>query len=362
MIKLGYGILFSIRLLHDYYGGAYSDIAIIPTEACKEELKNYGLLFKTTAHGGVVLFSRNEKDEINRRIQSLTRFQFLLVLRNPVFDNFTALPETANKLGKKVYYFSTINVTGIIDSNTAIAKSSGNKIGDKDYSWLVNAVLSLPLNGNFTKIDLSLVVPGSGKQLIKSFPTIGLQKLTIDLAKIDNSSGPIIQLKPGNYILDFFGVSTKTEQIYFDESLWKTDCWGILDIIKDNTIDYAAKTEYTLTAKANPWSCYLIDPANKVTITNNALANLSTATTGLAGLSLAWVQEADIEAGSYEQRRYALLKQQNVGKRIFLLRSNRSMPKSAESTVSVRLTLDGVQRTLPNPIGSQSKSDSVQTL
>ena len=362
MIKFGYDILFSIRLLHDYYGGPYADMAIVPTTDCETELKNYGLMFKTTPDGGVVLFSRNEKNEINRRLQSLTQFSFLLVLRNAIFDNFTALPYPADKLGKKIYYFSTVNATGALDLTTALAKSSGNKVGDKDYSWLVNTVVFIPLGGNFTQIDLSHTIPGSGKQLIKSFPTTGLQNFIIDVSKIDNLPATPIKLKKGNYILDFLGISPKTEQIYVDESLWKMDCWGILEIIKDNTIDYTAKIEYTLTAKANPWSYYLIDPANKVTITNNALANVSTATTGLAGLSLTWVQEADIEPGSYEQRRYALLKQQNADKRIFLLRSNRSMPKSAESTVSVRLTLDGVQRTLPNPIGSQSKSDSVQTL
>ncbi len=82
----------------------------------------------------------------------------------------------------------------------------------------------------------------------------------------------------------------------------ETTCWGILEIVKNNTIHYAAKTEYTLIAKTNTWSYYLIDPANKVTITNNALANLSTVTTGLAGLVLTCLQETDIEADSYEQR------------------------------------------------------------
>lgn len=362
MIKLSYDTLFSIRLLHDYYGGVYSDMAIVPTTDCETELKNYGLIFKATNEGGVVLFSRNERDEVNRPIQALSQFRFLLIVRNAAFDNFTALSYSTNKVGKAIYCFSNVNTTGTIDSTAALAKSTGNKIGDKDSSWLVNSILSLPLNGNFTQVDLSHVVPGLGKQLIKSFPTTGLQNFTIDLTKLDTPPGLPFRLKAGSYILDFLGASPKTEQIYFDESLWETPCWGILDILKDTTIDYAAKTEYTLTAKANPWSYYLIDPANKVTISNNTLANLSTSTTGLAGLALTWVQEADIEPGSYEQRRYTRLKQQNTGKRIFLLRSNRSMPKSAESTVSVRLTLDGVQRTLPNPTGSHSKSDSVQTL
>ena len=362
MIRFGYDILFSIRFLHDYYGGDSTDISIRPTADCEEVLRNYGLLFKSIPGGGLVLFSLNEKKEIHRKIQAITRFRFLLNLRNSAFENFTSLPYPVTKLGRKFYYFSNVTNTGALDTSTALAKSAGNKVGSVDYSWLANPNLTIPLGGNFSQVAVSQIIPGVGKRVVKTFQTVTLDKLVIDLLNIDNSPNPPFALKAGSYNLDFTGPSPKTEQIYFDETLWQSNGWGLLEIVKDNTLNYAAKTEYTITAKANPWSYYLLDPANKVTITNNALANLSTATTGLSGLALNWVQEADLEADSYEQRHYTQLKNSHSGTRIFLLRSNRGMPKSTESTVSVKLTLDGVQRTLPNPKGTQSIPEVIQTL
>jgi hypothetical protein len=362
MIKFGYDILFSIRILHDYYGGASSDLAIVPTPDCEETLRNHGLLFKATPGGGFVLFSLNEKKEIQRKIQALTHFRFLLTLRNYSFDNFTNLPYPITKPGRTFYYFSNVSNTGTLDSTTALAKGAANKVGSTDLCWLVNPVLTIPLGGNFSQVALSHTVPGSGKVVVKTFQTATLEKLVIDLQKIDNTPNPSFALKSGNYSLDFTGPSPKIEQIYVDQSLWQSNGWGLVEIVKDNTINYAAKTEYTITAKANPWSYYLLDPANKVTITNNALSNLSMATTGLAGLALTWVQEADLEADSYEQRKYTQLKNSHSGTRIFLLRSNRGMPKTAESTVTIKLTLDGVQRNLPTPKGAQSTADIIQTL
>ncbi len=362
MVKLGYDRLFSIRVQHDYFNGPCTDITITPTAECVKNLANHALLFKQLPDGCVILFSKNENEDIKQKISELTSLRFILNLRNSTFENFTNLPYPSTKLGKKIFYFSNITNAGVLDSTTTLAKSTGNEIGDKDYSWLTNTDLLLPLDGNFTQVNLSKIIPGSGKKLIKSFDTTGLQNLALDLTKIEVLPNASFSLKTGNYILDFAGASPKTEQIYIDTTAELTNAWGVVDIVKDSTTDYTVTTAYTLTGKANPWSYYLIDPANKVTITNNALANLSTATTGLSGLALGWVQEADIAPDTYEQRQYALLKQHNAGKRIFLLRSNRGMPKSAESTVSVKLTLDGVQRTLPNPIGSQSKSDSIQTL
>ncbi|MBD2700748.1 hypothetical protein IC229_08875 [Spirosoma sp. BT702] len=362
MIKFGYDILFSIRLLHDYYEGATSDMTIVPTADCEETLRNHGLLFRSISGGGLILFSLNEKNEIHRKIQALSRFRFLIILRNATFNNFTNLSYPAKKLGRKIYYFSNVANNGVIDASTTLPKGIGNKIDSTDLYWLVNPILKIPLGGNFNQVTLSRIMPGSGKTILKTFQTAVLEKLVIDLQKIDNTLNSPLALKEGNYILDFSGPSPKTEQIYFDVALWKSNAWGLIEIMKDNTINYAAKTEYTITAKANPWSYYLIDPANKVTINNNTLTNVSTATTGLAGLALTWVQEADLEADSYEQRRYAQLKNIHTGTRIFLLRSNRGMPRTAESKVSVKLTLDGVQRTLPNPKGTQSIADIIQTL
>ncbi|AUD04893.1 hypothetical protein CWM47_25440 [Spirosoma pollinicola] len=362
MIKLGYDRLFFIQIRHDYFEGPCTDISIVPTIACEKNLTNHALIFKQLPDGCAILFSKNEKDEIKQKISSLTSFRFVLNVRNSTVENFTNLPYPSAKLGKRIFYFSNLTNAGIIDSTTTLAKSTGNELGDKDYGWLVNTELTLPLGGNFTQVNLSQLIPGTGKKLIKFFPATGLQNLHIDLTKIDTLPDSPFSLKTGNYILDFTGASQKTEQIYIDNSAETTNAWGVIDIVKDSTIDYTVTTNYSLTGKANPWSYYLIDPANKVTITNNTLANLSTATTGLSGLAFSWIQEADIAPDTYEQRQYALLKQRNAGKRIFLLRSNRGMPKSAESTVSVKLTLDGIQRTLPNPIGSQFKSDSIQTL
>ncbi|QJW89128.1 hypothetical protein HNV11_06850 [Spirosoma taeanense] len=363
MIQAIYDILFSIRCQHDYFGGSCPDMALLPTADCQSALRNNGLRFKATEEGGVVLFSSNEQGQVLRKINSLTSFTFLLQLQNPVFDNYTRLTYPAGKLGKPFYYFANLTGAGAIDPSNAVIKTSGGKVGEKDFGWLVNRVLTIPLSADFNQVEISRIEPGTGKKVIKTFVTGPAGTLTINLLQIEDAPGHFVSLRPGRYFLQFSGAApTRTEAIYFDERLREPNGWGLLEIFADKTFDYAAKPTYTLSFRSELWKYFLIDSADKVTVNNNALTNLTTSTTGLSGLSLTWVPEPDLEPDSYERRQYVLLKQKAAGKPVFLLRSNRSMTKEAEAAVQVKLTVAGAERNLPTPKANQSKLEVVQTL
>lgn len=363
MIRTTFNILFSLGIRHDYIGGACPDFVLLPTADCERHLQAHGLLFRATPDGGVVLFEAGETGLIFRKISSPVSFSFLLQLKNSSFDNYTRLPYPTTRLGKPFYYFSNLSSAGAIDPSTNLAATGGGKVGDKDLGWLSGPVLSLPLSADFNQIELSQTRPGTGKKIIKTFATAPTGTLALDFTAIEDSPGHTVALKRGRYLLQFSGAApTRTEMVYFDDRIPEKKAWGMVEIFADNTTDYTARTAYILTFRSELWKYYLIDTAGKVTVANNTLTNLSTSTTGLAGLALSWVPEADLEPDSFELRHYTLLKKNNAGKPIFLLRSNRSMTRDAESVVQVKLTVDGAEQSLPSPKGSKSKLEVIQNL
>ena len=362
MTRISYDILLSVQLLHDYYGGPCSDVVLMPTPDCVSALHDCGLLYRATVDGGVLLFGTNETNQVVRKINALTRFRFLLQLRNPAFTNFTKLIYPVVSPGRPVYCVSNVADNGTIDSTTALAKSSG-KVGDREYCSLVGPTLTIPLGGTATQVSLTQVLPRSGKKTIVTVPVAGRDSLTLNLSALEIAPRQFISLPSGRYALELAGPAPSILPIYYEASPLPVS-WGMVELYKDETTSYTAKTAYTLTFRADTWRYYLIDPASKVTINpaGTDLTNLSASTTGLGGLTLGWVKETDIEADTFEQRQYALLKSRNIGKPIFLLRSNRGMTQTAESAVTVKLTLAGAETVLPTPRGNRSTLDVIQTL
>lgn len=362
MTRISYDILLSVQLQHDYYGGPCPDVALVPTPDCVAAMNDCGLLFRATADGVVLLFGTNERNQVIRKITSLTRFRFLLQLRNPAFLNVTKLIYPTLSLGKPYYCASNVADNGIIDNTTVLAKSTG-KVGDREYGSLVGAALTIPLGPTVTQVSLTQVVPKAGRKTIVTIPVAGRDSLKLDLSALEIAPKQSISLSSGRYALELAGPAPSVFPIYYEASPMPVSL-GIIELYKDETTNYAAKTSYTLTFRADTWKYYLIDSASQVTINaaGTDLANLSASTTGLGGLTLGWVKETEIEADTFEQRQYALLKNRNAGKPIFLLRSNRGMTQTAESAVTVKLTLAGVETILPTPRGNRSTLDVIQTL
>ena len=366
MTIIAFDILCTIKIEHDYYANEPClDFELFPTKTCQQLLKDHKLIFKSMPDGGMILFQKNEKKEILNKIAKTVKFTFFIKLKTPIFENFTRLIYPIEKFGRKFYYFSNLNNAGLIDSSVQLAKSADNKVGDKDFTWLVSQDLDLSLNNVFSKVELTEIPPKSIKKVVKTFNTIGQNELKLDFLKfIETSPSIFAPLKKGKYVLEFSGLNPKNENIYFDENLWNEDFWGIIELFKDENTNYTTKIEHKLVFRTERWKYYLIDETNKITLNpaGNAFTNFSTNSTGQVGLAFEWIKEADIENFSHEKRIFKNIKDKNIGSNIYLLRSNQSMKKPAESLVKVKFLLDGIETSLPTPKREKSKLEVIQKI
>jgi len=118
MVTIGYRILLTLNVLHEYFDDKISkNLVVVPTKSTLSVLKNYQMLFKPTEKGGLVLARIVDKDgTLQVPITNADNFKlsFYLKSNSPFFYNRTNLviPPTQvnnfvpNRVG---YYFNNIN-------------------------------------------------------------------------------------------------------------------------------------------------------------------------------------------------------------------------------------------------------------
>lgn len=142
MISIKYEILFELRLLHEYFtDGKAVEIQIRPCESTRRRLQDYGLLFRETARGFVVLYEKDTHAPGEPPLKPITSEEFFLFeiyCNDPWFVNYTDLP-----LGHKlpdILYFN--NLTENI-SPTQKLLNKGSHVGANDVVVLSSSIYNL---------------------------------------------------------------------------------------------------------------------------------------------------------------------------------------------------------------------------
>ncbi|MFN6251909.1 MAG: hypothetical protein ACK4Y5_07505 [Acetobacteraceae bacterium] len=113
----GFFTLFSVRFQHSYYNlsaGRCPDFTVIPTQACAGLMKVLGMVFKNHGHGFSVVIPENRIGAMMNRLFGggdysaadhgiWTRLSFYLVLNNPAFIGFTAMPIGTSPTRQNLY-------------------------------------------------------------------------------------------------------------------------------------------------------------------------------------------------------------------------------------------------------------------
>ncbi|MFK7908371.1 MAG: hypothetical protein AB8B69_24790 [Chitinophagales bacterium] len=98
--------LFSINMLHDFYANKTPQrISILPTEECRQTMRNYKLLFKSKNAGCLVLSGDGELGNMLLQSKSSLKLSFAIQSADPFFINYTNLPLTSTK---SIYYFNNL--------------------------------------------------------------------------------------------------------------------------------------------------------------------------------------------------------------------------------------------------------------
>lgn len=111
-MKIRFAKLYEVEIYHNYYQSQISeDFKIEPTVLCQRQLANYGLLFKTTSKGFVVLYECSDDNAAHpfpiRAIEEDVKFSFILIPKNPFIINYSDLPLESQP--NHIYYLHNLN-------------------------------------------------------------------------------------------------------------------------------------------------------------------------------------------------------------------------------------------------------------
>ncbi|WP_299441157.1 hypothetical protein [uncultured Aquimarina sp.] len=108
-------------------------INVIPSYATQVKLKNHKLILRKGLDGFRVLASvieENNKFKTHRLLENDLKLTFLVYVKDYLFDNYTELTKTDNRL----YYFSNIKPATEVDPYSYVPLSSSNDLITDDFS------------------------------------------------------------------------------------------------------------------------------------------------------------------------------------------------------------------------------------
>ncbi len=234
-MRIEYSKLFKVDIHHDYYSDVISkDFEIEPTDICKWQLANYGLIFKKMKDGFIVLYETDNSNTPHpkREFDNSVKFSFKLIPKKLHVVNYSNLSHTSKS--NQIYYLHNLNnnrqnINGVDflllnDNAGGFFLSSRDQIIIKPHFFQYredNAALSavVEIDG-----DSGNVIPARNVLVIE-----GILNYTVNLRHHE----------PGKYTLK---VNGENRLVFYACDELKTDnIFGIIDIYchPDMNNDYA---------------------------------------------------------------------------------------------------------------------------
>jgi hypothetical protein len=223
-MKIKFDLLFEVVFEHEYFkNGLIQELNIQPTQVTTVVLKNYGLLFKRTKRGFVVLYeidTANPAESPLRPIISQEKFSFELYMYNTYFTNYTNIP-LSHKY-PDFFYFNNLTENIV---NTDLLLNKHNYAGTDNIVELVSNICNIiKPTGNTS--SLLTIDDLSGKTVFsKSILTQdGDMIYQLNFDKIGS----------GRYDIKIDGALYK--KVYSDKETSRKSLFGIIDIFKSDMV------------------------------------------------------------------------------------------------------------------------------
>ncbi|MCB0563222.1 MAG: hypothetical protein KDD01_02475 [Phaeodactylibacter sp.] len=252
-MNIAFKRLFQIKILNRYYRDwICSDFTLEPTAVTQQLLANYGLLFRNTGDGGVVLAQVDSTTGLLKFPVSLTegfKLTFELQLNNPFYANFTSLPFEKPEVAylssiKPGYYFTNRydnehTVLGPEGSNITlnlISRASGDEISEEDRLLFLPKIPRIHFAAPVNSFNLAI------KQFDGSdaLPALNINE-TFDFTTYDVKQ--FKSLPSGFYFLNLD--ASGDQPIYLDDGLFHRLSFGLVDIFHNGEVpDGAGSADY----------------------------------------------------------------------------------------------------------------------
>lgn len=238
-LQIRFEKLFEVEIYHNFYTNQISaDFVIVPTAYCRRLMRQYGLLFRTTAKGFAVYYEAAapvaDVALPLKPIAAEVRFSFILKARNPLLANYSDLPLDIPP--GAIYYLN--NLTDhvrdsqlLLNSDTASEFLSGQDVLELRPQMFThrfdsaNTVEGLEIRDQFSNPIIRQTVPiVEGKF---SYP---------------------INLRPvGDGLYTMMIDGGETDRFYASDELTGKNIFGVIDIFRSA----AVPAEYQFTDAAN---------------------------------------------------------------------------------------------------------------
>lgn len=230
-MKIQFEKLFEIKIFHSYYkSGTSEDFDIEPTALCRNQLLNYGLLFKKTAGGFVVLYEVVEDDSGNphplKPIEENTKFSFTLQAKNSSLINYSNLP--LNSKPNQIYHLHNLNDNQQNGSLFLTSDKTEDYMSQKDRIELISQLFQYSFESTNSSAQIEIVDDLDNLVFKKVVPIVeGMFNYSVDLRGYP----------PGKFTLKIDGAQKL--EFYANDELIGKNIFGIIDIFRNDSVPQA---------------------------------------------------------------------------------------------------------------------------
>jgi len=227
-MKIQFQPLIDVEILHNYYASKrIPDLEIIPTRACRQLLRNYGLLFRKKNNGFTVQYevidSGNGNPHPQKPITESTRFSFTLQSKNPYLVSFSDLPFVAPS--NRIYYLSNLNNNPQNSSLLLTSKTSSPFLTTQDSLELQPLRFDYRATSADTSALIEIKDEWSETVIARMRPVVsGKLHYLVDL----RTHGP------GKFTLFLNGIQKK--EFYASNEIVGKNIFGLVDIVRDDRV------------------------------------------------------------------------------------------------------------------------------
>jgi len=230
-MDIRFDTLFEIELAHTYYTSKVSeDSTIEPTPGTRRLMQDYGLLFRETSGGGLVLYEYypdvTDHPHPVHPVEEELQFSFFLRSSSTVLLNYTDLD--IDRPSDQILYFSNLQSNQQDGRLLLSADTSDEYVSSQDDLLLRPPLFNYSFQSVQTSVDMEVKdVFGNVVQHSRILVVDGEGSFTVDLRK----------RTPGKYSLAIDG-STVME-FYASDSLVRRSALGVIDILTGSGVPAA---------------------------------------------------------------------------------------------------------------------------
>jgi hypothetical protein len=232
-----YSLLFQIVIDHPALAKPGDAFGIHPTADCQRAMNRFGLLFRQLPEGAGVICETVVPGGLPiRPIGEEVSFAFVLTLRDAGvlektrhFHSGATAPYPAYSGRRRMLYFSNLDDAGTIDGRIGLSRQ-GAGVSRQDLGSLAPLRQQLAAHPDAAQVSLRRLSPSGATALL---PVPADRQVLLDL-------------DPGAYRLQQLSSPLAPEVIVADDELLYGQAYGLIEIFKDASVDYASPVTYRL--------------------------------------------------------------------------------------------------------------------